>query len=475
MKKTLYFLIVLLIVLKPNKLDAQDNIDNNSITGSWIGKIPAGGISLRVIFNLKLAGKDSLAATMDSPDQGVKGIKVGPVKFDGRALDIKAPVLLGEYSGTLKSDTLIEGTWKQAGKTFVLNLTRLAGSFTLNRPQEPKPPFPYTAEDVTFRNDKFNITLAGTLTIPAGNGPFPAVIMITGSGAQNRNEELLGHKPFWVIADYLSRNGIAVLRYDDRGVGKSQGVYSTATTADLATDADAAFTFLKSNSFIDPKRIGLAGHSEGGIIAPIVASGNKEISFIVSIAGPGVKGEEILHRQNYDIGMASGGSEKDIQTGISTNKKLFAVIKKEKDNKKAEEKMAAVFKQIIKKEKLSPEDSATATMQLQSSFGTITSSWFRFFLTLDPSAYWKKVKCPVLILNGAKDLQVAADVNPPAIEKALKSGNNNSYSTHVFADLNHLFQHCTTGSPSEYGNIEETFSPEVLHVIADWIVQPGKK
>jgi uncharacterized protein len=475
MKKTLSILTVLLTVLMPYTLDAQNNIDYKTITGSWIGKIPAGGISLRVIFHLSLAGKDSLTATMDSPDQGVKGIKVGPVKFDGKDLNIKAPLLLGEYNGTLKSDTLIEGIWKQAGKTFDLNLTRLVGLFTLNRPQEPKPPFPYTSEDVTFKNDKFNITLAGTLTIPAGKGPFPAVIMITGSGAQNRDEELFGHKPFWVIADHLTRNGIAVLRYDDRGVGKSQGVYSTATTADLATDAEAAFIYLKNNSLINQQKIGLAGHSEGGIIAPIVASGNKEVAFIVSIAGTGVKGEDILYRQYYDIGIASGASEKDVQTSISTNKTLFSILKKEKDNKKAEEKMTVACKKILEKEKTTPEDSEKAMKQLQSSAGTLTNSWFRYFLTLDPSAYWKKVKCPVLILNGEKDLQVAADVNPPAIEKALKSGKNNSYTTHVFPGLNHLFQHTKTGLPSEYGNIEETFSPEVLKVMADWILQLENK
>jgi uncharacterized protein len=475
MKKALLILTLLLTVLMSNTMNGQDNVDNKTITGSWIGKIPAGGISLRVVFNLLLTGKDSLTATMDSPDQGVKGIKVGPVKFDGKDLNIKAPLLLGEYNGTLKSDTLIEGIWKQAGKTFDLNLTRLAGIFTLNRPQEPKPPFPYTSEDVTFKNEKFNISLAGTLTIPEGKGPFPAVVMITGSGAQNRDEELMGHKPFLVIADYLARNGIAVLRYDDRGVGKSKGVYSTATTADLATDAEAAINYLKNNNIINPLMIGLAGHSEGGMVAPMVASANNEVAFIVSIAGPGVKGEEILHRQNYDIGKVSGASEKDVQTGVETNRKLFAIVKKEKDNKVAVEKMTAVFNKILVKEKLSPEDSAKAMKQLQSSTGTLTSSWFRYFLTLNPSAYWKKVKCPVLILNGAKDLQVAANVNPPAIEKALKSGKNNSYVTYIFPDLNHLFQHCKTGAPSEYGDIEETFSPEVLKIMSDWILNLGKK
>lgn len=470
MKKAILILTVLLTVLINYDLAGQNTIDYKTITGSWIGRIPAGGISLRVVFNLSLAGRDSLAATMDSPDQGVKGIKIGPVKYDGKDLNIMAPLLMGEYNGTVKSDTLIEGIWKQAGKTIDLNLTRLVEAFSLKRPQEPLPPFPYASEDVTFQNDQFNITLAGTLTLPVGKGPFPAVVLITGSGAQNRNEELMGHKPFLVIADFLTRNGIAVLRYDDRGVGNSQGVYSTATTIDLATDAAAAINYLKTNQLIDSKKIGLAGHSEGGIIAPVVASGRTDVAFIVSIAGPGVKGEEILHRQNHDIGIASGATEKDIQKGISTNRTLFAIVKKEKDNRKAVEKMTDVFNKVLVKEKLSPEDSLKAMRQFQSSTSTLTSSWFRTFLTLDPSAYWKKVKCPVLILNGAKDLQVAADVNPPAIEKALKSGKNNSFTTYVFPDLNHLFQHCKTGSPSEYGDIEETFSPEVLKVISDWIL-----
>jgi hypothetical protein len=333
MKKLITYFIFLALFCFPSGLFAQNSISNKSIAGSWMGKIPAGGISLRVIFNLSVSGQDSLVATLDSPDQGTKGIKIGPAKFDGKQLNIMAPLLLGEYNGTIKNDTLFEGIWKQAGRTFDLNLTRLPGLFTLNRPQEPKPPFPYASEDITFTNQKENFKLAGTLTMPVGKGPFPAVIMITGSGPQNRNEELLGHKPFLVIADYLTRNGIAVLRYDDRGIGKSGGNITMSTSADFATDAAAAVDLLKSNPRIDPKRIGLAGHSEGGLIAPMVAAQNTNIAFIVSLAGPGVVGEKILHRQNYDISKAAGASEKDIQTGIMANKKLFAIVKKEKRRK----------------------------------------------------------------------------------------------------------------------------------------------
>jgi len=471
MKKIVFSLILISVIFPAQFLKAQNKSDFRSVTGSWLGKIPAGGISLRIIFNLTLEGADSLAATLDSPDQGAKNIKIGPVLLIGKDINIKAPLLLGEYKGTVRNDTLIEGTWTQAGRETHLDLTKLKTAFTLNRPQEPKPPFPYISEDVTFRNEKAGIDLAGTLTIPDGSGPFPAVVLITGSGTQNRNEELLGHKPFLVIADYLTRNGIAVLRYDDRGAGKSKGTPLNATSADLATDAEAAFSFLTSRKEINQKSIGLAGHSEGGLIAPIVFSKNPNVAFIVSLAGPGVTGEKIIHTQNREISLASGITAREIKESISINKKLFAVLKKENDNKAAQEKIIALYKEILAKQKKSAEETDAAVKQLSSSFNPGSNDWMRYFLITDPAVFWKKVKCPVLALNGEKDLQVSAKVNLPAIEKALKSGGNNSVTTISFPGLNHLFQHSKTGAPSEYGEIEETFSPEVLKIMADWILK----
>ncbi len=452
-----------------HSISGQNNINKQAITGSWLGKINTGAIELRVVFNLSVAGRDSLVATLDSPDQGAKGIKLGPVTFNGETIKISAGALMAEYNGTVKSDTLIAGTWKQAGKELPLNLSKLKTAFMLKRPQEPVPPFPYRSEDVTFTNENFKIKLAGTLTIPSGKGPFPAVIMITGSGAQNRNEELMGHKPFLVIADYLTRNGIAVLRYDDRGVGKSQGNYAAATSYDLATDAEAAFIFLMNNPDINPKAIGLAGHSEGGLIAPIVVSKNNKIAFIISLAGPGVSGEDIIVRQSADISRASGSSEKEIKESASTNRKLFKILKNEPDNRKASDKMTAEYKKILEKNKKTGEEIDQDLKKFQTSINQLTSAWFRYFIVTDPSDYWKKVKCPVLALNGSLDLQVAADMNLNGIEKALKSSGNTSVKTVKLQDLNHLFQHCKTGLPSEYGNIEETFSPEVLKMMADWI------
>jgi alpha-beta hydrolase superfamily lysophospholipase len=469
MKKSLTLLILSTLFILTQAMNAQTNY-KNVLPGSWLGKISVGAIELRVVFNLSITGRDSLIATLDSPDQGAKGIKLGPVTLIGETLKISAGALMAEYNGTIKNDTLIEGTWKQSGTTNVLNLKKLKTAFTVNRPQEPKPPFPYTSEDVTFTNYKFNIKLAGTLTIPSGPGPFKAVILISGSGPQNRDEELLGHKPFLIISDWLTRNGIAVLRFDDRGVGKSQGTYATASSADLATDAEAAFNFLKNTPKINPKAIGLLGHSEGGLIAPIVASSVRDVSFIVSLAGPGVTGQQIIIRQSQDISRLSGVSENQIRKSTETNKKLYTVLRKEKDNNKAEVKILALYREMLMKEKTSKEDTEKAVNQLKATFGASTYTWFRYFLFIDPATFWKKVNCPVLALNGDKDLQVSAKENLPAIEKAVKSNGNKTVKTVNLPGLNHLFQHCKTGLPAEYGEIEETFSPEALKIITEWIV-----
>ena len=470
MKRIVSLFLLLVSFMLTNSLSAQNKTNKNILPGSWLGKISTNGVDLRLIFNLKLNDKDSLIATADSPDQGAKNIPLGRVILNDRKLTIQAPTLMGEYNGTITGDSTIDGTWTQRGSTFTVNLNKLKTAFSVNRPQEPKPPFPYTSEDVTFTNDKFNIKLAGTLTIPAGKGPFKTVIMITGSGAQNRNEELMGHKPFLVIADYLSRNGIAVLRYDDRGVGGSQGKYSEATSADLATDAEAAFHFLINNPKINQKEIGFIGHSEGGLIAPIVAASNHSVGFIVSLAGPGVTGQQIIVRQSEDISRLSGVKEEAIKETTETNKKLYSVLRKEKDNKLAETKILTIYKKILEKKKTSNEDTEKAVNQLKLTFGANTYTWFRYFIMTDPAIFWKKVKCPVLALDGEKDLQVAADENLRDIEKVLRSSGNSSIKIVKLPGLNHLFQHCKTGLPAEYNTIEETFSPEALKIIADWIL-----
>jgi hypothetical protein len=456
-----------MLLLIANLLAAQ-NPYKNMLPGAWLGKISTNGIDLRLVFNLSLNDKDSLIASADSPDQGVKNIPMGRVILKADTLIIEAPMIAGKYTGKVTSDSTINGIWNQGGAEFAVDLKRLKAPVVVNRPQEPKPPFPYTSEEVTFTNSKFDIKLAGTLTIPEGPGPFKTVILISGSGGQNRNEEILGHKPFLVIADYLSRNGIAVLRYDDRGVGASQGIYTEATSADLATDGEAALAFLRNKPKISQNAIGLMGHSEGGLIAPIIYATDPGVGFIVSLAGPGVNGEKIILRQSADINRASGVDEKTIKESVETNKKLFAILKKEKDNKTAERKILTKYAEILEKKHTPEEDAEKAISNLGLSFGASTYTWLRYFLVTDPAFYWKKVKCPVLALNGEKDLQVASDENLQAIKKALKSSGNEVKTVNL-PDLNHLFQHCKTGLPAEYSTIEETFSPEALKIIADWI------
>ncbi len=473
MKKINLLIFIVLPIMLTNSLSAQ-NPTKNILPGSWLGKIEAGAVQLRIIFNLSLTENDSLIATLDSPDQGAKNIKLGNVTLTGNTLKISAPALMIEYTASIKNDTAMEGTWTQGGNSLTLNLNKLKAAFSINRPQEPKPPYPYIAEDVIFTNIKFNINLAGTLTVPSGDGPFMAVIMITGSGAQNRNEELMGHKPFLVIADYLTRNGIAVLRYDDRGVGGSQGKYSESTSADLATDVEAAFNFLENDPRINSDEIGLLGHSEGGLIAPMVAAADSAVGFIVSLAGPGVSGQELIIRQSQDIARKSGLKETEIKESTDINNKLYDIVKKEKDNNTAESKVMACYAKILAGKKMPDAEAVKAIHHLKMTFGANTYTWFRYFISTNPAIFWKKVKCPVLALNGDKDLQVAADENIPAIEKALKSGGNKSVTTIILPGLNHLFQHCKTGLPSEYGSIEETFSPEALKIITGWILENKK-
>jgi uncharacterized protein len=470
MKRIVFFIPFLVAIVLTNPLPAQNASYKNMLPGSWLGKVSTNGIDLRLVFNFKLNDMDSLIATADSPDQGAKNIPLGRVILEDDKLTIKAPVLIGEYNGTITCDSTIEGTWSQHGASFKVDLRKLKTPFTINKPQEPNPPFPYISEDLTFPNNKFNIKLAGTLTIPAGKGPFPAVIMITGSGAQNRNEEIMGHKPFLVIADYLSRNGIAVLRYDDRGAGKSQGNYAAATSADIATDAEAAFNFLRNNPKINPKSIGLIGHSEGGLIAIMIAASNHEIAFIISLAGSGVTGQQIIIRQSEDISRLSAVPADIIKENTAILKKRFAILRKEKDNKKAEKKILALYRENLEKKKTSKENTEKAVNYLKATFGADTYTWLRYFIMTDPADLWKKVKCPVLALNGEKDTQVAANENLPAIQKALKSSGNKSVKAIKLPGLNHLFQHCKTGLPAEYGTIEETFSPEVLKIITEWIL-----
>jgi pimeloyl-ACP methyl ester carboxylesterase len=335
------------------------------------------------------------------------------------------------------------------------------GSSNQVRPQDPKPPFPYSQEEVTYGSLEPGVKLAGTLTIPDSKGPFPAVLLITGSGSQNRNEEIMGHKPFLVLADYLTRRGIAVLRVDDRGVGGSSSGPPTATTMNFVQDVLAGVAFLKARHDVDPRHIGLIGHSEGGLIAPIVANESPDVAFIVLMAGSGVKGEDLLLEQGRLLMRASGASEELMQENAKVQKKLFSVIKSTTDNEAAEKQM----REFLSTVNPAIRESALAQMNMA------LSPWMRFFVTYDPQTALLKVKCPVLAMNGEKDLQVPPRQNLPAIEDALRAGGNKDFKVVELPGLNHLFQTCKTGAVSEYSQIEETISPSALDLMGDWILQ----
>jgi pimeloyl-ACP methyl ester carboxylesterase len=350
----------------------------------------------------------------------------------------------------------------------------LAGRAQDTSRREPAPPYPYVAEEVRFGNKGAGDTLAGTLTLPAGRGRFPAVVLITGSGPQNRDEEIFGHRPFLVIADALTRRGIAVLRYDDRGVGQSTGDFAKATTADFAGDVEAAVAYLRTRKDIHPRRIGLIGHSEGGVIAPMVAARDPEIRFIVLLAGTGMRGEEVLLTQQQLLAQAAGASGAYIQQVVAVNRGAMDIVVRDslrlehRDSIRAQ--LAAYLDQ---KATESPLLAGTPEMR-KKGIDQLTSPWMEYFLAYDPAPALEQVRCPVLAMAGSKDLQVAPEENLVAIGRALEKGGNRHFEVKEFPDLNHLFQECKTGLPGEYSRIAQTFAPAALEFMVNWVVKQAK-
>lgn len=442
--------------------------DAPDVAGDWLGALSVNGVNLRLALHLK-PSDGKWTGSLDSLDQGANGIPIDQVAVSAGHLSFQVPVIQGSFEGKIDSSAaVIAGVWSQGGGSLPLEFRRSREPVTLKRPQEPKPPYPYETEDVAYDNSAAQgVRLAGTFTKPRGTGPFPAVLLITGSGPQNRNEELFGHKPFLVLADYLTRRGIAVLRVDDRGVGQSTGSSRSATTADLATDTIAGVRYLLARLDVDKKHVGLIGHSEGGIIAPIVASKMPELSFIVLLAGSGVSGDKVLEQQVYRLALAGGATPEQAAQSRESQRKVMAVLESGKS-------LADQESELMKLAGGNP----AAEKSLKDQLPQLNSPWFRYFLTYDPASSLKNVKCPVLALNGGKDAQVDPEQNLPAIEAALKLGGNKDVTVKQLPGLNHLFQTATTGGVDEYGKIEETLSPAALKVIGDWIenhVKPASK
>ncbi len=341
-----------------------------------------------------------------------------------------------------------------------------------NRPQEPKEPFNYTSEDITFINyTADSIPLAGTLTLPKHIKNPPVAILISGSGAQNRNEELMGHKPFLVIADYLTKNGMAVLRYDDRGVGESKGNFQTATTFDFATDVEAAIDYLKSRKDIDASKIGLIGHSEGGLIAPMVASRNKDIAFIILLAGPGINGADILKTQARKAGELAGTPEGFLDENERLASIIYDIIRTNTDEDIIKTKITKALNDYKTNNPMSVIAPYITPVMIEQQLSILKSVWICNFIRIEPKDYLEKTTCPVLALNGSKDFQVIPDINLEGIKNGLEKAGNKDVTIKEIEGLNHLFQTAETGSMQEYNKIEETFSPMALEIIKNWILE----
>ncbi len=439
-----------------------------NIIGDWKGVLKIGETELPLI--LHIAEKDNgLSATFDSPAQGAKNIPLTEMSMDENKIVFSKQEMKMSYEGELKNDEIV-GSFKQGGLDLPLVFNRLKKDEPASKPkpQEPKLPYPYFSEDVLFTNKKENMKLAGTLTLPKKEGLFPVVILISGSGPQNRNEELLGHKPFLVLSDYLTRNGYAVLRYDDRGVAKSEGDFSKATSADLAADVSAAIEYCQSRKEINKVKIGLLGHSEGGMIAPMVAATNKNVAFVIMMAGPGIPINELMLLQVAGVMRTMDATDTEIAEQLVMNKNMYDIILNNTDDNIAKKKLGDYFD--AKSDKQNEEGlikNADQEKMKQQQIAALTSPWMLYFLRYNPTANLQKLTCPVLALNGEKDIQVTPKENLAGIKKALQK--NKQATVQEIKGVNHLFQNADTGAISEYAEIEQTMSPIVLKTIVDWL------
>ncbi|HNS20619.1 MAG TPA: alpha/beta fold hydrolase [Sedimentisphaerales bacterium] len=447
-----------------------------SLEGTWLGTLKVTPTaSLRLVFNIQAKPDGSFSGTLDSLDQGAMGLPISRIEIEKDKVTVEASTVGSRYEGTMNAEgSEINGKWTQGPASLDLLLKRVKEApkpKEFKRPQEPKRPYPYRDEEVTYQNARDGVTLAGTLTMPTEAGPFPAVLLITGSGREDRDEALFGHRPFLVLADYLTRRGIAVLRVDDRGAGGSTGDTSQATSEDFARDVLAGVEYLKTRKEINPKRIGLIGHSEGGIIAPMVAVQSHDVAFIVLIAGTGITGERILQGQIATVLKLADADQAQIDAAIQKQGQELEIIKREPDPELRKQKVRKAIEDDLARLDEARKNTIDYSALVEAHVTRFASPWLRFFILHDPATVLRKVKCPVLAINGQLDTQVLAKENLPAIEQALREGGNTRIVIKELPGLNHLFQTAKTGAGDEYAQIEETMSPLALETIAGWMAQ----
>lgn len=471
MNKSFLFISLMILILCmtacSDKKDTSvtDDMELAAIEGVWQGRLNVQGNKLTMVFRVESSDK-GYQLFMDSPDQKITDIPVEKITISNDSIIISVNAVKGTFSGIVKGN-IMDGSWSQGNMDFPLILERTDSYEKLTRPQDPQEPFPYNVKDITFFNSKDSIRLAGTVTYPKGEGPFPGVILISGSGPQNRNEEVMGHRPFLVLADFLTKKGYAVLRYDDRGIAESEGDYASATTLDFSDDAMYAFDYLESLNFTDNSRTGIVGHSEGGLIAPIVAAQKGNVDFIILLAGTGLPLEYVLYRQGEDVFRSEGYGDFFIQYQKNFQEKIFSTIKSSMDDKLIEDSLRNLYAQYNES---APDGAPLLTKEgIEANITALMSPWYRAVLTLDPRDYLSQVDCPVLAINGENDVQVHYKDNLREIENALKKGGNQYITVLSLPGINHMMQESQSGAVSEYGEIEQTISPMVLDAIDTWL------
>ncbi|MFP6649554.1 MAG: alpha/beta fold hydrolase [Pirellulaceae bacterium] len=443
---------------------------SQDIVGTWSGKTTRENKSITFVFQIKKEN-NTYSSTMSVPTFRIDGIKTKTTTFENGTLIIDGSNVGMKYEGTYNTELgQFEGTYKEGAVVLSINLKKGAVKITdTRRPQEPVKPYPYYEEEVVFKNVEAKITLSGTLTLPNKKGKFPVVILISGSGPQDRDESYMGHKPFLVLSDYLTKQGIGVLRFDDRGHGKSTGDFGNATTEDFAKDVLSAITYLKTRNDVDVKHIGLIGHSEGGIIAPLAANNSKDVSFMVLLASTGISGAELSVMQSKTLRQFP---VKDEVTYEKNTRKAIAIVTSNKSETEIKKELTTHYNDFLRPILTSlnvPEKNINAFIESQ--LKTSLKPWSRYFLQYNPADEIEKLQIPVLSLNGSKDTQVNAKINQEGIRKALIKGNNQDYKIVELENLNHFFQECETGKMDEYRKIEQTFSPTALKEISNWILK----
>jgi len=460
------------------RLTADDSAAR-TLVGYWAGQVEANGLPARVILKFRAAPCGATHVLMDSPDQAAANLPATGVRVRGDSIRIAMEFLGAALDGVIdRQQGRITGSWRQAGRTMPLSVSRVDSSRANRRLQDPVPPFPYRSEEVRFENG--GIRLAGTLTIPASAGPHPAILLLSGSGAQDRDETVAGHRPFLILADALTRAGIAVLRVDDRGIGGSTGNVMQATLDDNSADATVALRLLASRPEIDNARIGLLGHSEGGWLAPVVARVEPTVRFVVLLAGPALAGDTLLYAQQRALSLAAGDPPEVIVARRNATAMIARVLR--------EERVDSIASHRVDSAMTAMRESATGRLrdvidslygparaaEMRSSWAVMRTPWFRHLVAYDPAPYLRTLRVPVLALYGERDLQVPAAVNATALRESLGAARNPDVTIMTLPELNHLFQHAVTGLPHEYGKIEETIAPEVTHTIVEWVASRAR-